>query len=167
MTLAEFNHLPENEQRLQLFNCCGSTTWVKKMMAHVPFDAMDALLEHAALEWETCTADDWMEAFSHHPKIGDMASLEKKFASTAALAGGEQSSVRTASRETLEALATGNMTYEERFGFIFIVCATGKSAAEMLGLLQARLDNTRDVELLQAMQEQGKITALRLQKIIA
>lgn len=167
MTLEDFNHLPEHQQRQQLFNCCGSTTWVNRMMMHFPFAGMDALLGHADLEWQQCSTDDGLEAFGHHPKIGDMASLEKKFASTAALAGGEQSSVRTASRETLEALAAANTLYEKRFGFIFIVCATGKSAGEMLELMEARLNNSREAELHQAMHEQGKITALRLQKIIA
>lgn len=167
MTLDAFNHLPAEERRTLLFNCCGSTAWVGRMMEHFPFITTDALLEVASREWQQCGADDWMEAFGHHPKIGDIASLEKKFASTAAMAGGEQSSVRHASQETLVALAAANSDYEARFGFIFIVCATGKSADEMLGLLQARGNNSRDTEIGNAMREQQKITALRLQKILS
>jgi 2-oxo-4-hydroxy-4-carboxy-5-ureidoimidazoline decarboxylase len=167
MTLDAFNHLPGEERHKQLFNCCGSKTWAGRMMVLFPFASLDSLLEAAADEWQQCGVDDWMEAFGHHPKIGDIASLEKKFASTAAIAGGEQSSVRHATPETLQALAAANTEYEARFGFIFIVCATGKSAVEMLELLQDRLNNSRDAEIVNAMREQQKITALRLQKIIS
>ena len=95
-----------------------------------------------------------------------MNSLRKKYASTKALAAGEQSAVSQASEETLQALAQGNLDYEKKFGFIFIVCATGKSALEMLELLQARLPNTREQELLNAAREQHAITVLRLQKLL-
>jgi 2-oxo-4-hydroxy-4-carboxy-5-ureidoimidazoline decarboxylase len=167
MTLQEFNRLSREEQRRLLFTCCGSNSWVDMMVGLFPFADRDVLLKAASEQWRQCGAEDWLEAFRHHPKIGDIASLEKKFASTAALAGGEQSSVRHATPDTLHALAAANAEYEDRFGFIFIVCATGKSAAEMLALLQARLNNSPQMELKQAMLEQEKITALRLQKIIS
>ena len=109
---------------------------------------------------------DIVEAFGHHPEIGaSLDALRDKFASTAQWASSEQASVAAATEQTLLALRDGNVAYRERFGFIFIVCATGKSAAEMLSLLEARLGNARDRELSIAAAEQGKITALRLAKI--
>ncbi len=116
--------------------------------------------------WDACLEPDYLEAFSHHPKIGDIDSLKKKFASTATWASGEQAGVNAADQATLEQLAEGNNLYEEKFGFIFIVCATGKSAAEMLDLLKQRLPNNREDELKIAAAEQHKITLIRLEKLL-
>jgi 2-oxo-4-hydroxy-4-carboxy-5-ureidoimidazoline decarboxylase len=124
-------------------------------------------LEDAEEQWYECTEADWLEAFTHHPKIGDIDSLKKKFASTATWAAGEQSGAAAASQKVLEDLAKGNDDYEKKFGFIFIVCATGKTAEEMLQLLQDRLPNKKEDELKIAMDEQNKITKLRLEKLIA
>ena len=110
---------------------------------------------------------DWREAFTHHPKIGDVDALREKFASTAAWAAGEQGAVRQASEATLQGLKAGNEAYEQHFGYIFIVCATGKSADEMLALLQARLPHSPAEEIHVAMAEQAKITRLRLEKLLA
>ena len=109
---------------------------------------------------------EWREAFAHHPRIGDMASLRARFASTAGWAADEQRGAAQATEETLAALARGNRVYEERFGCIFIVCATGKSAAEMLALLEARLGNDPEHEMRMAADEQMKITRLRLEKLL-
>ncbi len=136
------------------------------MLPFIPADDLVELLEDAEEQWWKCNEDDWKEAFTHHPKIGDADSLSKKFASTAQWASGEQSSVSLASKETIEALAEGNRLYEEKFGYIFIVCATGKSAEEMLGLLHARLPNTAAEEILIAADEQNKITKLRIEKML-
>ena len=106
-----------------------------------------------------------MEAFSHHPKIGDLSSLEKKFASTKEWASGEQSNVQTAAKETLIKLAEGNDAYLEKFGYIFIICASGKSADEMLSALETRLQNEHKKELYLAANEQNKITHIRLNKL--
>ena len=107
-----------------------------------------------------------MEAFSHHPKIGGIADLKSKFSGTADLAGGEQVSVQQAPTEILSALATSNEVYEKKFGYTFIVSATGKTAEEMLSLMQQRLSNTAADEIKIAMEEQNKITLIRLQKLI-
>jgi len=151
--------------------CCGSTSWVKMMMAYFPADDWHELLNNAEEIWYECSEDDWKEAFSHHPKIGDVESLTKKFASTAdpiaiGWAAGEQGGINTASQETIEALAVGNKEYEEKFGYIFIVCATGKSAEDMLAILEARLQNKPEEEIQIAAGEQNKITKLRLQKLL-
>ena len=136
------------------------------MLPFIPADDMIELLEDAEEEWNKCSEEDWKEAFSHHPKIGDTASLSKKFASTAQWASGEQSGVTAASKETIEALAESNRLYEEKFGYIFIVCATGKSAGEMLEMLQARLENNKEEEIQIAADEQNKITKLRIEKLL-
>ncbi|MEQ1675236.1 MAG: 2-oxo-4-hydroxy-4-carboxy-5-ureidoimidazoline decarboxylase [Chitinophagaceae bacterium] len=166
MTLHEFNILPKEQLIEELTRCCGSAAWVNKMLPFIPADDMVELLEDAEAQWYECSPDDWKEAFSHHPRIGDVESLTKKFASTAQWASGEQSGVAAASGKTIEELAEGNRLYEEKFGYIFIVCATGKSAEEMLSLLQARLPNTPAAEIEIAAEEQNKITKLRLQKLL-
>ena len=147
--------------------CCGSTNWALQMAAALPFVDEDNLMTTADSIWQYCGKNDFLEAFSHHPKIGDVKSLEKKFAGTADWAKGEQASVASASRNTIEALAQGNQQYEEKFGYIFIVCATGKSAEEMLSLLQTRLPNDPQKELLIAAGEQHKITHIRLKKLLS
>ena len=166
MTLHEFNILPREKLVEELTKCCGSSAWVNKMLPFIPADDMVELLEDAEEQWWKCSEADWKEAFSHHPKIGDVDSLKKKFASTADLAAGEQSGVSHASAETLQALAEANKRYEEKFGYIFIVCATGKSAEEMLGMLHSRLMNDPKEEIEIAADEQNKITKLRLEKIL-
>lgn len=167
MTLEELNKISQLQLKEELLKCCGSPTWAKMMMAYFPADSLEELLEKAEEIWYECSEDDWKEAFAHHPKIGDMESLTKKFASTAQWASGEQSGVNTAAPETITALAEGNRLYEEKFGYIFIVCATGKPAEEMLTLLRDRLKNGREKEIKIAAAEQNKITKLRLQKLIA
>lgn len=120
------------------------------------------MLAAAREEWFALSESDWLEAFSHHPKIGDRASLAARFPATHDLSAREQASVGSAHANVIDALAEGNEAYLERFGFIFIVCATGKSAEEMLQLLRDRLPNDRATELRNAAEEQAKITALRL-----
>jgi 2-oxo-4-hydroxy-4-carboxy-5-ureidoimidazoline decarboxylase len=166
MTLHEFNILPEQQLIEALTKCCGSPVWINKMMPYIPADDMVELLEDAEEQWYKCSEGDWKEAFAHHPKIGDVKSLTKKFASTAQWASGEQDGVNTASKEMIEALAEGNSLYEEKFGYIFIVCATGKSAGEMLDMLQSRLPNNPEEEIKIAAEEQNNITKLRLQKLL-
>jgi 2-oxo-4-hydroxy-4-carboxy-5-ureidoimidazoline decarboxylase len=145
-----------------LFRACGSTRWVDRMMARRPFGTDRKLLFVARTEWFGLTEADWLEAFSHHPKIGDRASLAARFPATHELSSKEQAGVGGANADVIDALAEANEMYLERFGFIFIVCATGKSAEEMLQLLRARVNNDRATELRNAAEEQAKITALRL-----
>ena len=168
MTLNHLNDLDNESLRTALTKCCGSSKWVEKLSAYQPFESEMELLEQAGRVWrEDCGEADWLEAFGHHPKIGDIKSLEKKFANTKEWSGQEQAGVNVASREVLQALATGNEAYEEKFGYIFIVCATGKTAREMLDLLKERLPNDPQKELLIAMEEQAKITTIRLKKLLS
>jgi len=133
------------------------------MMARRPFKSDARLLSAARIEWFGLTEPDWLEAFSHHPRIGDRAALAARFPATHDLSAKEQSGVGAARADVIDALARDNETYLERFGFIFIVCATGKSAEETLQRLRDRLSNDRATELRIAAEEQAKITALRLQ----
>lgn len=158
--------LPKSQLRNELLKCCGSSAWVEKVMNFFPIEDLVELLEDAEEEWYKCSPEDWKEAFSHHPKIGDIDSLKKKFASTANWAMAEQSGTSTSSEETIKALAKGNKEYEDKFGYIFIVCATGKSADEMLSILQSRLPNDPKKEIEIAADEQNKITRLRLEKLL-
>jgi 2-oxo-4-hydroxy-4-carboxy-5-ureidoimidazoline decarboxylase len=150
------------EARRLLAACCGASRWVERMLACRPFGSHDALVESARVEWFALSPADWREAFGHHPKIGDAEALGRRFAATRHLSAREQSGVDAASEDTLTRLAEGNRDYEARFGFIFIVCATGKSAAEMLEMLEGRMANDAATELGVAAGEQAKITELRL-----
>ena len=132
------------------------------MEARRPFVSSDALFESAESIWVSLGKEDWLEAFSHHPQIGDRAALDARFPQTHDLSANEQSGIGIAGADVLTALAQANTDYFNRFGFIFIVCATGKSAEEMLALLLSRLQNDRVTELRIAVEEQAKITALRL-----
>jgi len=166
MTLSELNALDKTRLKQALTQCCGSTAWVEKMAAVFPVENEADLLEEAGKKWQECGEADWLEAFSHHPKIGDLNVLQEKFASTRHWAAGEQASVNEAAPEVLEELLTGNKVYEEKFGFIFIVFASGKSAGEMLYILQTRLLQSWEDEIKTAMNEQHKITIHRLQKLL-
>ena len=168
MNLTELNNLPKPALAEALQTCCGSTVWVASMAASFPVADAETLMDEAKTNWNSLREADWREAFTHHPKIGgDVEALREKFATTSTWAEGEQAAVKEASQATLEALAAGNEDYERKFGYIFIVCATGKTAAEMLALLQARLVNKPEDEILIAMGEQNKITRIRLEKLLA
>ncbi len=155
----------EQEVRKLLAMCCGSQAWVERMLTHRPFGSDEQLQAMARQEWFALTPDDWRDAFRHHPQIGDRDALRARFPTTAHLSAEEQRAVGNASDDTLDALAEGNRAYEEKFGYIFIVCATGRSADEMLALLRQRLNNDPHQELLIAAGEQAKITELRLGRL--
>ena len=154
---------PADARRL-LSECCGATRWVAEMLRRRPFGSDEAILAAGRDVWWSLEPSDWREAFTHHPKIGDKEALRSKFADTRALSESEQAEVSSASEAVLDALATGNRDYEERFGFIFIVCATGRGAEEMLALLRARITNDPATEIRIAAEEQANITALRLSR---
>jgi len=153
--------MSEADARAALTRCCGATRWVDGMLARRPLG--DRVAEHARQVWATMDRADVLEAFDHHPRIGaDVAALRERFARTHDLSASEQAGVAGADDAVLERLRDANVAYEERFGHIFIVCATGKSASEMLGLLEERMANPPDVELDVAAAEQMKITQIRL-----
>lgn len=167
MTITDLNNLPVSELETKLEQCCASTKWFKNLAAEFPMENENALMEAADKVWKNCGESDFLEAFLGHPKIGDVDSLAKKFQATKTWAGNEQELVNDASMDVINALSKGNADYEARFGFIFIVFATGKTAQQMLDLLLERLPNNRAEELIIATAEQHKITRLRLQKLLA
>ncbi len=167
ITLDQLNKLPEQEAYNLLEQCCVASKWVTKMVENRPYHTEEELIKRAASAWyNDCSIEDYKEAFSGHPKIGDIKSLKEKFISTADWAGNEQSKVNNASNELLEALANINQEYESKFGYIFIVSASGKNASELLEIAKTRLLNQVDDEIYVAMNEQHKITVIRLVKLI-
>ncbi len=166
MTLQELNSLSYAEAYTQLESCCVSKIWVTSMVNSRPFESIDKLISISNSAWKKCRKKDFLEAFKGHPKIGNVSSLAKKYANTSDLAANEQSGVDSANVQIINSLAKGNQEYEKKFGFIFIVCATGKSAKEMLSLLEDRIHNNIDQELYIAAAEQHKITTLRIKKLL-
>lgn len=165
MNVGALNAMSPEEARAALLRCCGSQRWADAMTARRPFRSAD---DAFAVADELATGlhrKDWLEAFATHPRIGDIDNLRRKFAETADWSAGEQADVAGATDDVLRDLAAGNADYEARFGHIFIVCATGKTATEMLALLRARLSNDPATELRLAAAEQAKITRLRLEKL--
>lgn len=164
LTLAELNAAARPEAEQAFRRCCGSSLWARRMAEGRPYADILQLLKAAQANWNGLGREDWLEAFRAHPRIGDRDALRAKL--SASWAAGEQSGARGASEETLEALASGNAGYEARFGHVFLICATGRSAEEMLGELRGRLKNPPEKELRIAAAEQAKITELRLGKLL-
>lgn len=156
-----------DDAREMLRRCCGSKAWVERMIERRPFASRDGLRAAAREVWFALAPDDWREAFRHHPRIGDRAALGERFAAARDLSQCEQAGVEGASEDVLDALAAGNRAYEGKFGYVFLVCAAGKSADEMLAILRTRLANAPSVEIRIAAEEQAKITALRLDTLAA
>ena len=160
------NRMTPHDATVALTRCCAASAWVEGMVRHRPFRSPAAVDATADWLWWRLERSDWLQAFAGHPRIGgDIEQLRAKFHSTAAWSADEQRQVEDAGHETLQRLADGNRAYEVRFGYIFIVCATGKTADEMLELLERRLNNPPEEELLIAAEQQRQITRLRLEKL--
>ncbi|MCY4218395.1 MAG: 2-oxo-4-hydroxy-4-carboxy-5-ureidoimidazoline decarboxylase [Gammaproteobacteria bacterium] len=166
MNLNKLNNLPSIEAKRIFEQCCTASGWVQKMIERRPFDSIQTLKLEATNIWNTMHTDDLLEAFSGHPKIGHISSLKAKFHNTLASASKEQSGIESASDSVLEELTQYNKDYEDKFGFIFIVFASGKSAEEMLDIIKTRIHNAISKEILIAADEQLKITQLRLDRLI-
>lgn len=162
MNIETFNALDLTAQRNHLLHFCYCTQWADKVLASAPFATVSALQTTMQTAWQNVSETDLLQAFGAHPKIGDINILRDKFA---VQAHKEQGQVTQATEQTLQQLMTFNDAYADKFGFIFIICASGKSAEFMLGELQTRLHNTREQELINAAQEQEKIMLLRLQQL--
>jgi 2-oxo-4-hydroxy-4-carboxy-5-ureidoimidazoline decarboxylase len=174
--LEHINQLRPDAARAAFERCCGARAWAERMAAGRPYRNRAGIFAAAERAADKLKPADWLEAFAHHPRIGERAALQAGApapgagsgpASSAAWAGEEQRGAAQAPQATLDALAAGQRAYEEQFGYIFIVCATGKSADEMLALLHARLANDPDTELVNAAREQRAITRLRLEKLLS
>ena len=159
---ARLDALAEPEARERLRRCCSSTAWVEGVLRGRPFGNDRALFEAAERVWRDLDRDGWLEAFTAHPRIGER---ERSASATAQWSAKEQSGMDTATAATRRALAEGNRLYEKKFGHVFLICATGKSAEEMLAALGRRLENDPETELRAAAEEQRKITRQRLEKL--
>jgi 2-oxo-4-hydroxy-4-carboxy-5-ureidoimidazoline decarboxylase len=164
MDVGTLNALAESSARAELLRCCGSTRWACMMAASRPFASADAMLETGAGIWRSLERTDWLEAFAAHPRIGE--SRTGGPASSADWAEQEQSGARTPDTATRDRLAQANREYEARFGHIFIICATGRSAGQVLAAVERRLANQPDEELKIAAAEQWNITRLRMAKLL-
>jgi OHCU decarboxylase len=176
MRLDELNALDAATAERELLRCCGSARWARLMAAARPFPSVDAMLAKADAVWSLLGSNDWLEAYAAHPRIGDTPGSGRSDGSGGSGGSGkegrdwaveEQAGVGTASHSVRDRLADANRRYEARFGYIFIVCATGKRAEEMLAMLERRLTNHRDEELPIAAEEQRKITRLRMAKLVS
>ena len=166
MTLAEFNALASESAREALTSCCGATRWVTEMNTRRPFASRTDVFEAAETVWNSLDATDWLEAFHHHPRIGETTSAASQEELAQRWSSAEQSALSTAAHDVRVRMAELNKQYEQRFGFIYIVCATDKSAEQMLAMAEERLQNGVDAELRVAAREQERITRLRLEKLL-
>jgi 2-oxo-4-hydroxy-4-carboxy-5-ureidoimidazoline decarboxylase len=169
-TLAAWNAAGETEARNAMLACCGARRWADAMVARRSIANVFALSEEADRAWGTMQEADWLEAFACHPRIGERRGIgDPKVsahagAQSAAWSRTEQAQANSANDNVLAEIAEGNQRYEELFGFTYIVCATGKSAEEMLAILKRRLGSTRERELREAAEQQRQIMQLRLGK---
>lgn len=162
--LVRWNELEPVEAAKEVLSCCGSRAWVKEMVGKRPFEDEAAVLITADEVCRKLEPSDWLEAFQAHPKIGESRAVAETGERSASWSKQEQKGVAVAQDGVKLGLAEGNRAYEEKFGFIFIVCATGKSASEILEILRRRLQNVKETELNVAAEEQRQITQLRLKK---
>lgn len=166
-SLEWLNALPESQATTELLKCCGSRAWAQQMVATRPFETAEHLRAKADDIWSSLEPGDWLEAFRSHPKIGEKKAEAPVSTEAHAWSDQEQSGIQDSATQTLSELARLNHAYEVKFGFIFIVCATGKSSVEMLSILKSRLKNDQATELRIAAAEQAKITEIRLRKLLA
>lgn len=156
--LDRLNAVSNKEAEAMLLPCCGSRAWARRMAESRPFQNASAMKETSDSIWWSLGREDWLEAFAAHPRIGERGDQRSQQ---------EQAEALSADADTLAELAEANRRYESRFGYIFIVRASGKSAAEMLAILRERLDDDPETELRKAAEEQRKIMNLRLEKLLS
>jgi 2-oxo-4-hydroxy-4-carboxy-5-ureidoimidazoline decarboxylase len=162
--LARWNALDEKMAADEILPCCGSKRWARELAQARPFGDAAELFERSDVIWLKLAQSDWDEAFRSHPRIGARKSVETATRQSAAWSRQEQSGVDPADTESRAALERGNILYEDRFGRVFLICASGKAASEMLAALERRLQNDPQTELGEAVEQQRQITQLRLRK---
>ena len=167
MTIDELNALSDARATDVLTACCGAHRWVAAMVARRPFASVDEAVSAANDLWRETTEADWREAFDHHPRIGEPRTARAEGQRGAAWSASEQSRAAAADDDVKRQLADVNAEYESRFGHIYIVCAAGRPADELLDVARARLHNDPATELRVAAEEQRKITELRLHKLFS
>ena len=163
VSLDELNSMPREEAAELLRACCGATSWVNAMLDRRPYESATRLLDDADVAWATTSVEDWHEAFSHHPRIGEKPAEGGRAAAWSEV---EQKKVQLASSSVHDQMSLVNVAYERKFGHIYIVSAAGKTATELLSIARSRLKNDAGKELRIAAEEIRKITRLRLEKLI-
>ncbi|HWQ35146.1 MAG TPA: 2-oxo-4-hydroxy-4-carboxy-5-ureidoimidazoline decarboxylase [Blastocatellia bacterium] len=164
--LEQLNAATREDAFAALLSCCGSIRWAQRMTEARPFADSSALIGTAERIWRELRPADWLEAFASHPRIGERRAAVPQSAQSAQWSEAEQSGTRHSTPEILAELAEASRAYEEKFGYLFIVCATGKSSEQMLAICRERLGNDYEAELFIAAEEQRKITEIRLRKLI-
>lgn len=167
MKVADFNRLSDEDAGALLMNCCGASGWVQAMLAGRPYAGLTELLTRADREWQSTGPDDWEEAFSHHPRIGETRTEAPIGEAARRWSSLEQGTLAAAEAGARRALALGNREYEARFGRIYIVSASGRGPEELLQDLRGRMSNSPEEELAIAAAEQGRITRQRLGRVFA
>src|SRR5579863_10407500 len=175
--LTRWNQLSIKDAETEILPCCGSGAWATGMANRRPLANEDALLAASEEIWRNLGETDWLQAFRSHPRIGETGigetgvvksgvgeSVSHAIRPSAGWPAQEQSKIAAADNAVKIALAEGNREYERRFQHIFIVCATGKTAPEMLSILRARLENEAVTELREAAEKQRLITQIRVKK---
>ncbi|HEX6912326.1 MAG TPA: 2-oxo-4-hydroxy-4-carboxy-5-ureidoimidazoline decarboxylase [Longimicrobium sp.] len=165
--LDRLNALPADAAARELRTCCGSRAWARRMVDARPFADPAALFQAADAVWWELDEAEWREAFRSHPRIGEKKAEAGQTGREQGWSAGEQAGMTRAAHAIRDALAEGNRAYEARFGYIYIVCATGRTADEMLSILRSRLANDPAAEIRVAAEEQRKITRIRLEKLLA
>ncbi|HKP38511.1 MAG TPA: 2-oxo-4-hydroxy-4-carboxy-5-ureidoimidazoline decarboxylase [Pyrinomonadaceae bacterium] len=165
-SLNKINSLSSDDAEAEFLKCCGSSKWAQGMVDARPFPDAPALFDKADALFSLLSDQDWLEAFRAHPKIGERKAATAQSQTAQNWSAQEQAKTAEAGADVMSDLARGNREYEQRFGFIFIVCASGKTAEEMLAMLNRRLANDAPAELRIAAEEQKKITRLRLEKLL-
>jgi allantoicase len=165
--LDSFNRLSPAEARKSLLACCAAKKWVDQMLKQRPFPDLPYALDTADKTWAALEPKDWLEAFRHHPPIGEKRAQESQSAAASKWSAAEQSAAQRGAPEKLAALAAANAAYHAKFGHVFLICATGKTSGEIFDNLQQRMKNDPQTELSLAAEEHRKITRLRLEKLLA
>ena len=161
--LDRWNHIDAETAAREILPCCGSHAWADGLAARRPYASPQQLFEASDAIWLALDEAAWREAFDSHPRIGQQHARAAT-AESLAWSSQEQRAAMSQDDAVKLALAEGNRQYEERFGRIFIVCASGRSAAEILALLEQRMQNSADAEMLEAAEQQRQITQLRLRR---
>jgi 2-oxo-4-hydroxy-4-carboxy-5-ureidoimidazoline decarboxylase len=165
VSVAELDRMPAARATELLSSCCGSARWVERMVALRPFGSSGAMRTAADETWRALEPRDWREAFSHHPRIGERLPAVPQGERGMAWSASEQAGVDAAAGDVRQQLARANREYEERFGYVYIVFASGRTADEMLALCRARLANDPETEIAVAAEEQRRIMQLRLSRL--
>jgi 2-oxo-4-hydroxy-4-carboxy-5-ureidoimidazoline decarboxylase len=167
ISVNELDALSRDEAAALFSACCGSKRWTSAMIARRPFGTLESVLHAADEEWQRLAPSDWREAFAHHPRIGEVRAASRVAATAQGWSAGEQARAASADEQVKESLAGAQREYEARFGHIFLICATGKTAEQILAAVHARMGNDPDTELRVAAEEQRRITRLRLMKAVS